>query len=58
MAGRSCLGVRGLKDPVAAIADEDGARCTAGLRSYEDRVGQEASCLDPARGDNDVPDER
>ena len=51
------LGFRGAERPVAAVADEDGARRPAHLRSEEHRVGGEPSCLDLADGDDRMPDE-
>ena len=51
------LGFRGAERPVAAVADEDGARRPARLRSEEHRVGREPSCLDPADSDDGMPDE-
>ena len=51
------LGFRGAERPVAAVADEDGARRPARLRSQEHRVGGEPSCLDPADGEDGMPDE-
>ena len=50
------LGFRGAERPVAAVADEDGARRPARLGSEEHRVGGEPSCLDPADGDDRMPD--
>ena len=51
------LGFRGAESPVAAVADEHGARRPARLGSQEHRVGGEPSCLDPADGDDRMPDE-
>jgi len=42
---------------VAAVADEDAARRPARLCSEEHRVGGEPSRLDPADGDDSMPDE-
>ena len=52
------LGFRGAERPVAAaVEDEDGARRPARLGSQEHRVGGEPSRLDPADGDDRMPDE-
>ena len=51
------LGFRGAERPIAAVADEDGARSAARLGSEEYRVGGEPSGLDSAHGDDGMPDE-
>ena len=51
------LGFRGAESPVAAVADEDGARRPARLGSKEHRVGRKPRGLDPADGDDRMPDE-
>jgi len=51
------LGFRGAERPVAAVANEDGARCPARLRPQDHRVGGEPSRLDPAHSDDSMPDE-
>ena len=51
------LGFRGAERPVAAVADENGARRTSRLRSQEHRVGGQPGGLDPADGDDGMPDE-
>ena len=51
------LGFRGAESPVAAVADEDGARRPARLGSEEHRMGRKPRGLDPADGDDRMPDE-
>ena len=51
------LGFRGAARPVAAVADEDGARRPTRLGSEEHRVGRKPSGLDPAHRDDRMPDE-